>query len=229
MQTNRHAVLADPSRRALLDVLRGSPGPVDVRTLAGRVGLHPNSAREQLRRLAGAGLVRITAAPAAGRGRPGLLYGAAPEADSDPYRLLAGVLADELAARPDARELTIAAGERWGRQAVKGTGGASVPGSDPAGIGTTRSTDGDVAALVTLLAEAGFAPETPAPGDLELRLRACPFVPLERRHLDTVCGAHLGFLRGALRELGSGLDAVSIQPFVTPDLCTARLEVHSDA
>ena len=229
MQPDRHAVLADPSRRALLDALRRSPGPVDVKTLADRVGLHPNSTREQLRRLAESGLVRVTTAPASGRGRPGLLYNAAPEADADPYRLLAGVLADELAGRPDAGSLAGAAGERWGRQAVAGLGAGLVPGTDAGVVRPTPTADGDVATVVALLAEAGFAPETPAPGAMELRLRTCPFVPLERRHLETVCGVHLGFLRGALRELGSGVDAASIHPFVTPDLCTARLEVRSNA
>ena len=207
---------------------------MDVRTLADSVGLHPNSAREGLRRLAEAGLVRVTTAPPVGRGRPGLLYSAAPDTDADPYRLLAGVLADELAARPDTGSLAAAAGERWGRQAVAGLGALTTHGAGGTeGAGpndhSVPALDGDVATLVALLAEAGFAPEPPAPGDLELRLRACPFLPLERRHLDTVCGVHLGFVRGALHELGSALDAVSIHPFVTPDLCTARLEVRPNA
>jgi predicted ArsR family transcriptional regulator len=80
-----------------------------------------------------------------------------------------------------------------------------------------------MAAVTRLLAEAGFAPEPLAPGDDEVRLHACPFLPLEPRRLPAVCGIHLGFLRGALRELGSSRDAVSIEPFVRPDLCVARL------
>jgi predicted ArsR family transcriptional regulator len=91
---------------------------------------------------------------------------------------------------------------------------------------------------VRLLAEAGFAPEAvDAPGrpagtavaPQELVLHACPFLPLDPMHLEVVCSVHLGYLRGALDELGSPLDATSIHPFSSPDGCTARLEARSDA
>ena len=61
------------------------------------------------------------------------------------------------------------------------------------------------------------------PVTTSINLRACPFVPIERRHLPVVCGIHLGFIRGAFRELGSARDATSIEPLVRPDLCVARL------
>jgi predicted ArsR family transcriptional regulator len=77
--------------------------------------------------------------------------------------------------------------------------------------------------VVALLADAGFAPEPVAPGDDAINLRSCPFLPIEHRHLPVVCGIHLGFIRGALRELGSTRDATSIEPLVRPDLCVARL------
>lgn len=214
MTFDRAAALADPSRRALLEVLRDADGPLDVRALAGRVGLHPNSAREQLRRLIDAGLVQVTTATPSGRGRPGLRYRATAEALVDPYRHLAGVLADQLVTQPDASAFTMAAGERWGRQAAA------------AMLATDRDQQGadQVGAMVALMHEAGFAPETPAVGDTELRLHACPFVPIERRHLPVVCGIHLGFIRGSLRGLGSAWDAVAIEPFAQPAVCVAHLE-----
>ena len=64
-----------------------------------RLGLHPNSVREQLRRLEVAGLVRVSRAAPSGRGRPGLRFDLVPEPE-DPYRVLAGVLADQVAALP---------------------------------------------------------------------------------------------------------------------------------
>lgn len=209
---DRHAVLADPTRRALLDALRAADGPQGVRALADRLALHPNSVREQLRRLEEAGLVRASTAAPSGRGRPGLRFETVPEPE-DPYRVLAGVLADEVAELPDAPALWSAAGQRWGRAAATVARDAA-----PAGVPPEP-----MAVVAGLLADAGFAPEPLAPDDDEVRLRACPFLPIERRRLPAVCGIHLGFLRGALRELGSPRDAVSIEPFVGPDLCVARL------
>jgi predicted ArsR family transcriptional regulator len=230
---DRHAVLADPTRRALLAALRGAPGARSVRDLAVELGLHANSVREQLARLAAAGLVRVTRAEPAGRGRPGLRYEAASEPE-DPYRVLAGVLADEVAAGPDPAPVWEAAGVRWGRRAAgtvaatgavaaTGTPTGAATGAAPFGPGAAGDDAAALAAVVDLLAQAGFAPEPAGTTDTELRLRACPFLPFDGRHLSAVCGVHLGFLRGAFRELGSSRDAVAIEPFVEPDLCVARL------
>ncbi len=217
MPFDRHAALAGSSRRALLRVLQGSGEALDVRTLAGLVGLHPNSAREQLRALVEAGLVGVSTAAPSGRGRPGLRYSLAPDTEVDPYRLLAGVLADELAHRDD--DSAAMAGERWGRQAA-----STLRDGDPG-----RHEADPVEAVVTLMAEAGFEPEVPAAPDGELWLHACPFLPIEGRHLQVVCGVHLGFMRGALRELGSTRDVVALDSLVRPDLCVAHLGSLNDA
>jgi predicted ArsR family transcriptional regulator len=216
----RHAMLADPTRRALLEALGDAPGPVGVGELAGRLGLHRNSVREQLGRLAAAGLVRVSRSAPAGRGRPGLRYEPAPEPE-DPYRTLAEVLADQVAALPDPAAAWTAAGERWGRSAA-----AATTASD------TRSAATEARAaevLSDLLDRAGFAPDPVSPDDPTVRLRACPFLPIDRRHLDVVCGVHLGFIRGVLRELGSSRDATSIEPLVEPGLCVAHLGRTPDA
>jgi predicted ArsR family transcriptional regulator len=205
---DRHSVLADPTRRALLDALRDAPGPRGVRDLAGVVGLHRNSVREQLQLLERAGLVRVTRSEPSGRGRPSLRYALAPEPE-EPYRVLAGVLADQVAALPDPSAAWAAAGERWGRGAASAV--VEQADLDPVDV------------VVSLLADAGFDPEAVAPGDESINLRACPFLPIEHRHLPVVCGVHLGFIRGAFRELGSARDATTIEPLVRPDLCVARL------
>jgi predicted ArsR family transcriptional regulator len=210
---DRHALLADPTRRAILDALGDAPADLGVRELAIGLGLHANSVRDQLRRLEAAGLVRVSVAAPVGRGRPAMRYGLAPQPE-DPYRTLAGVLADQVAALPDAAPASEAAGERWGRRAAASSRAAS----------SSRAAAGDpVDAVVALLAEAGFDPEPVDAEGREIRLRACPFLPIDRRHLPVVCGVHLGFVRGALRELGSPRDAIAIEPFVRPDLCVARL------
>jgi predicted ArsR family transcriptional regulator len=215
-----HVALADPTRRALLDALREAAVPLGVGDLARTVGLHPNSVREQMRRLEAARLVQVSHAAPSGRGRPGLRFVLAPEPE-DPYRVLASVLADQVAALPDARRAWEAAGERWGRGAAT-TAQAGAVGADPSPDVPTLPSD-RIDAVVGLLADAGFDPEPVASGDDAINLRSCPFLPIERRHLDVVCGIHLGFIRGALRELGSTRDAISIEPLIRPDLCVARL------
>ena len=143
---DRHAVLADPTRRALLDALREADAPLGVRALADRLALHPNSVREQLRRLEEAGLVRASTAAPSGRGRPGLRFETVPEPE-DPYRVLAGVLADEVAELPDAPALWAAAGQRWGRAAATAARDAVPAGVPPDPLAT----------VAALLADAGFA------------------------------------------------------------------------
>ena len=187
-----------------------------VRELADAVGLHPNSVREQLARLADAGLVVTEAAPPSGRGRPRLRYMARPEADEQaPYRALAGVLADELEQMADPATRAAEAGERWGRALV-----------GPAGSVTDENTA--VGRLVGLLADAGFEPEGPDLPGGPIRLRRCPFEPLARDHRGVVCGVHLGLMRGALRQMGAPLDAVALEPYVQPDLCLAHLRRRDD-
>ena len=208
---DRHRLLAGLTRSRLLAVLRGSGGPLGVRELAAAVGLHQNSVREQLARLADAGLVSTEAAPATGRGRPRLRYLARAEADEqEPYRALARVLAEELDRTADPATLAVEAGEHWGRALI---GSARV----------VRDEDAAVRRLVELLADAGFEPEGPALPGGPIRLRRCPFEPLARDHRSVVCGVHLGLMRGALRQMGAPLDAAALEPYVEPDLCLAHL------
>ena len=214
---HRHRLLAGLTRSRLLAVLRDSRGPIGVRELADAVGLHPNSVREQLARLADAGLVATEAAPPSGRGRPRLRYVVRPEADEqEPYRALARVLAEELGRMADPATRAAEAGEGWGRALIKS-----------AGIVTDE--DAAVRHLVGLLADAGFEPEGPDLPGGPIRLRRCPFEPLARNHRSVVCGVHLGLMRGALREMGAPLDVVAVEPYVQPDLCLAHLRRRDEA
>jgi predicted ArsR family transcriptional regulator len=208
----RHRALGSISRSRLLAVLRSSDGPAGVRALADAVGLHSNTAREHLDQLVDAGLVRREVAPAAGRGRPGLRYTAiAPdrEADANAYRLLAAVLAAELAERPDTLDAATNAGEQWGRAAMQAVSGATASASP-------------MDRLMRLLDEVGFRPEWSDASD-EIRLRPCPFGSLALKRADVVCNVHLGLMRGALRAVDAPVDTVSLEPFVEPDLCVAHV------
>ena len=186
---------------------------MDVRELADTVNLHPNTVRQHLDQLVEAGLVVRDTAPPIGRGRPALRYAAKPGSDEqDPvaYRVLAGVLAEQLALLPDGVGVARTAGERWGRAMAY-----EAMGTAPASNAIGR--------LVELLDAAGFAPEAPVAEGGPIRLRHCPFGTLARDHGEVVCGIHLGLMRGVLRELDAPFDALRLEPFVGPSLCLAHL------
>lgn len=215
-----HRLLAGITRSRLLATLRGSDVPMGVKDLAGALGLHPNSVREQLAALVAAGLVERDTTPPSGRGRPPLRYAARSDGDDhDPYRDLAQVLAEQLARLPDAGPNAVAAGETWGRSVAGGQAAAS-------GVDAHDARR----RLITLLDDAGFAPERDGEEDpaAPIRLRRCPFEPLARDNRAVVCGVHLGLMRGALHELGGPLEAVGLEPFVAPDLCVAHLRETVD-
>ena len=210
---DRHAILAEPSRRAILDVLREAGVPLPVGTIAARVHLHVNSVRDHLHRLRDVGLVRVTVAAPAGRGRPSLLYGLAPthDAASDPWRAFAAAVADQVAVMPEAAGVWASAGERWGASTAS------------AALEHPGATD-TVGTVTAILREAGFEPQVRTQDDgVEIRLHACPFLPVERRHLHAICGVHHGFLQGVLDGLGSPLEASVLEPFAEPHVCIARL------
>jgi predicted ArsR family transcriptional regulator len=215
-ELRRHRALADPSRaRILAELVDG--GPLDVRELARRVGLHLNTVRVHLNALAEAGLVQSETVPRQGRGRPRLVYRAAAEAAEEGgrrYRLLAEILV-ALVARfgSEATARLEEAGELWGHYLIE---------SPPP---YARLPDAEaVARVVGLLDETGFRPELETgKRGLRINMRPCPFLELARRHQEVVCPIHLGLIRGALAELGATTRATRLDPFVRPELCVAHL------
>jgi predicted ArsR family transcriptional regulator len=47
------------------------------------------------------------------------------------------------------------------------------------------------------------------------------------KHTDVVCAIHLGLMQGALEELRAPVETTSLEPFVTPRLCVAHLQMKS--
>lgn len=208
----RAVALAVSSRRRLLEVLRSALHPLDAEQLAAAVGVHVTTARHHLGLLERAGLVQRAVERAGRRGRPRILYTAAPESVAgDGYRILAQVLAAELGSDPDAgRRRAERAGRRWVRQQFR-----------PGGAGSAEETLGAVTRLFDAL---GFAPRRDDDGPRHrLLLEACPLREIARAHAPVVCTVHLGLLRGALDQLGAAGAAGELQPFVELELCVAEI------
>ncbi|MBQ0994820.1 helix-turn-helix domain-containing protein [Micromonospora sp. H61] len=216
VRSQTHGALAVASRLRLLDALRAADGPLDVRELAAACGLHVTTARFHLDVLTDAGLVTSRAVQSGTRGRPRRLYLPASRAvagGQTGYELLSGILAARWAGDSEQRA-------RRAEQAGWDWAGHQEPG--PA---VPAATLAEAAVHVNaVFAELGFEPDLVRDGDsLEIRLHACPFRAVAIKHPDVVCSMHRGLLRRALADVDAPPAAVSLQPFVQPHLCLARI------
>jgi predicted ArsR family transcriptional regulator len=211
------------SRGRVLELLRDADGPLTAAEVAGKCGLHPNTARFHLDALIDAGLAARGDRPERDwntPGRPAVGYRAAgtPAAPAGErrYRLLAEMLASLVAGLTDDPALTAEkAGREWGGYLTE----QPPPYRQPsAGSALTE--------LTGLLASIGFDPQVQpgkAPGTAELLLRACPFREVAREHQKVVCSLHLGVIRGALHRMRAPLTADCLDVFAEPGVCRARL------
>jgi predicted ArsR family transcriptional regulator len=220
-RTQTHGALAVASRLRLLDALRASDRPLDVRELAAACGLHVTTVRFHLDVLTDAGLVTSRAGKSGTRGRPRRLYSPASRAVAagghTGYELLSGILAAHWAGDRDERaQRAEQAGWAWAGQRKPG----------PTVVAGTLA---EAAARVNaVFAELGFDPELARDGEnLQIRLHACPFRAIAETHPEVVCSIHLGLLRRTLADVLADVDApataVSLQPFVQPHLCLAQI------
>ena len=176
------AVLADPRRRAVYDLVAGAGAAVTRDAVAEALGIGRNLAAHHLDKLAEAGLLDVSFARLGGRsgpgaGRPSKLYrrSAAEHAVSLPprdYRVLAEVLAD--AVEEAGVEPALYAAARRAGQRLAGSEAPDLP---------------DEARLRAL----GYEPF--ADGAV-WRMRNCPFDSVARTHPGAICGANLALLEG---------------------------------
>jgi predicted ArsR family transcriptional regulator len=213
-----HRALSDPSRVRILELLRQAEAPLDARELGTRVGLHVNSVRSHLRVLAEAGLVAQRREEPTGPGRPRVLYQATTEPLDAPaldnYRLLAQILASSLAGterNPSARAEE--AGRAWGAHLIR----------KPPPF-TSISKQETIDEVIRLHEQAGFRPELRrAKSGQEIVLKHCPFQEVATSYQTVICPLHLGLVRGALAELGTGVEADWLEPFAEPGACVGHL------
>lgn len=211
-------VRADTGRRSeVLRVLRDAARPMDAPEIAERLGVHVNTVRFHLENLAGNGQVERTTGDRRGPGRPPLMFQAVRRMDpagARHYRLLAEILAANLAGTPDPTLQATQAGLHWARsQQPPPTTAPSAPAAGES-----------VGLLMEMLGGLGFAPEElPSDGLPRIGLRHCPFLELAEDRSDVVCAVHLGLMQGAMESWQSHLTVDSLQPFAQPDLCIAHL------
>lgn len=206
-------------RGEVLGQLRAAARPLSAVDIAAQTGLHVNTARFHLDGLVAGGLADRTTEAREVPGRPRVLYtsqGAAPGPRS--YGLLAEMLTGLVASLENSGPAAIEAGKAWGRHLIE----RAAPSER---MGAAEAT----ARLGRLFDAAGFQPEihTDKQGVVEFRLHHCPFREVAERHQDVVCAIHLGLIRGALEEIRAPLETADLEPFVTPGLCLARLNVTS--
>ncbi|HSP52853.1 MAG TPA: helix-turn-helix domain-containing protein [Cryobacterium sp.] len=234
LDARTHHALSGISRVAILELLRSSDEPLDVPSLATRVGLHPSTVRSHLDRLVTVGLAVETVEARSRPGRPRLLYSAeAPvgEVPEDSYRLLAGILAGSLAASGKSGvDDATAAGRNWGSELVQR--GDAHPAADS---GPSAPVDGGTATLriVEILDEVGFSPKlrAPEPGlsvgsdpaEVVIELHRCPFLDVAKHNSDVVCSVHRGLMEGALERMHAPAVRVTLEPFARPGVCLAHL------
>jgi predicted ArsR family transcriptional regulator len=210
------------SRARVLDLLRAAGSPLSVQEVAGRTGLHPNTARFHLDGLVEAALATREPQPRATPGRPSMAYratGGGEPAGGRRYRLLAEMLASLITGMmPDPASAAVRAGREWGAYLTEQPPPYQRPSAGEA-----------IERLTAIMEKLGFAPQVEADGArYRLCLRQCPFREVAQDHQDVVCSLHLGLMQGALTQMRAPVTASRLEPFAEPSLCVAHLTAGED-
>lgn len=211
------AALNDPVRRALYQVVVGSPDPVSREQAATAAGVQKALAAFHLDKLASEGLLevefkRLTGRTGPGAGRPAKLYRRSdrevgvslPPREYDlAGRLLAaaieGAESGGRSVRAELERVSSAFGREMAAEALPRLGGRP-------------SRAKRRAALVEVLRRHGFEPREVG---REVVLANCPFHALAQQHTDLVCGMNLHLLAGVRSGLDLGDGA--LQPRLEPE------------
>ena len=190
------ALLAEPVRRRLYDLVRAHATPVGREEAAAATGISAKLAAFHLDRLAEAGLLdvtyrRLTGRSGPGAGRPAKLY----EPSSRRISVSVPPTNYELASHLMATALTGRGGD--GGPAAVARAATSYGRVLGAAIRAQfRSKRARREALLTQLAELGFEPHQETPD--RVVLRNCAFAELAASHRDLVCGMNSALVAGAI-------------------------------
>ena len=222
-------LLSSPARRTIVDYLANQCGEegITAAELAEILDIHVTTARFHLDQLVAGGILD-TAFVRQGVGRPRKVYSLAPgelreDVDNHAMTILTALLADSFAAVGAGKQLTpFDAGRRWALDHVPAgeSGPAATPGAWLATVGR----------LIDALRDWGYTPHLSTSGSgrtAELTLKECPFIDLARDNPAVVCGIHRGLIAGTLEQFGEDDAEISLEPFVTPQHCVARVTTHT--
>jgi len=219
------ALLEEPNRLRLYDLVTGSHQPLGRDDAAGSLGISRELAAFHLDRLVDAGLLETEYRRRGGRtgpgaGRPAKLYRRADRdvAISFPprsYDVAADVLAtafDRLAGTPATEAVTVVARERG---IAAGSDARRKAGPRP---GRRRLRAG----LLDVFRGAGYEPEVDTASGT-VSLRNCPFDALAAGHRQLTCSMNLAWAQGVVTGLGDWHTEVELAP--EPGRCCVL--VHS--
>lgn len=211
----RHRLLGDPTRLAVLDALRS--GERSIPELAEITRTHRNTVRNHLLRLEAAGVVEASPGEVKGRGRPAHAYRLCDPVDvTDGPVFVEGLVALLRRSNGDqAPHLAEAEGERVGQRMRRG--------ASPATLAQA------VRQAARALARLSFEPSVHRRGrGFRVDLHHCPFWgdPIARDG-DVICAFHHGLIRGLVAGPSVGRVEVTLLPLVEHDLCRTEVELEA--
>lgn len=225
------ALLAEPNRQRLYDLVVENAAPVGRDDAAAALGMSRELAAFHLDRLVDAGLLatehhRRGTRTGPGAGRPAKFYRRAEfdVAVSLPprrYDLAADLMATALDARGAASGPDALA--RVARDRGAATGAATGAARRTAGRGSGHRPS--LTELIEILSAAGFQPEVD-PSSGTVRLRNCPYNALTADHRDLTCGMNLAWAQGVLDGWG-GPATVAFDP--VPGRCCVTFQTDPQA
>ncbi len=197
------------TRSSVLREIRSASTPLDVLTIASRLGLHANTVRFHTSGLHREGLLDRGLVGTGGKGRPRVVFSATTagqQAGPRNYRALSAVLLQHIAeSSADPPEAAREAGRAWGAQARTNR--------------PVLRTASNSQVTQEVLTELRFAPHPqPARAPREFVLHNCPFREEVEQYKSIVCQLHLGILEG------TSTGPLTLTPFVTPTTCVVTLE-----
>ena len=208
------AVLAEPTRRGLYDIVVARREATGRDEAAAALGISRELAAFHLDRLVDAGLLdteyrRLTGRTGPGAGRPAKLYRRAgggiefslPQRHYERAAELMATALDRLGAATGLDAVARIARER-GR--ALGADAAERPEN------AAPEVRGSFGRLLDLLRGAGYEPEIEPAGDV--CLLNCPYDALVQEHRDLTCGMNLAWAEGVVEGLGASDVAVELSP-----------------
>lgn len=211
----RHRLLGDPTRLAILDALR--TGDRTIPDLVEATGMHRNTVRNHVLRLEDAGLVEAAPGEAGRRGRPAHVYRLRDVRTlSDGPVFIEGLVA--VLRRSHGRkaaQLAEVEGQRIGERMRRGPAPKS-----PAQV---------VRRVADALERLSFEPEVHRRGTTyEVDLHHCPFWGgAVERDGDIICAFHRGLIRGLAENPMLGEVEVRLLPLVSRDLCRTEVDFRA--